>query len=85
MRSTKDIAIKTCHILVLLDYFRDILCFIPNVGTFYSQRGNNYFYGKHNNPQPLHKEGRKIEFCVFAQDLTVSRKEVPVYRCFTRF
>ena len=58
---------------------------IPTLGTFYSHVGNKEFNGRKSHPRPLHKEGRKIEFSLFPQDLTVSRKKVPVYRCFTRF
>ena len=54
---------------------------IPNVGTNHGDKLRNHEIRCHQDP--VLEE--KIEFCVFAQDLTVSRKKVPVYRCFTHF
>ena len=65
--------------------------FIPMLGTFYSHVGNVFVKPDEQSETCFgfamaRKGGMKSkEFYVFAQDLTVSRKEMPVYRCFTRF
>ena len=69
--------------------------FVPMLGTLYSHVGNTLFprweyFFMSGNPYAQCNQieirlNKSKEFCVFAQDLTVSRKGCPVYRCFTRF